>query len=170
MDFSPNEIQLMLADSIDKFLDNDYDFETRQAIAGGELPVYGDGLQTRNWIHVLDHCRALLAVLKQGEVGRIYSISGDDSLQNVDVAGRILKQAGQTGARIAHVADRPGHDRRYALSTKKIEAELGWQPQETFATGMRKTIEWYLANERWWRRILSGDYLVRRSRAAAAAR
>jgi dTDP-glucose 4,6-dehydratase len=135
---------------------------------GGEpLPIYGDGLYVRDWIHVEDHCRALLRVLEAGRPGEVYNIGAGSARRNLDVARRILRLMGRPATQIEHVVDRPGHDRRYAIDNRKIRRELGWAPRWSFERGLQATIRWYLANEAWWRRILSGDYLVHRRRAAA---
>ncbi len=139
------------------------------ALAGKPLPVYGDGLQIRDWLYVEDHARALYKVLTQGNVGETYNIGGHNERRNIDVVNTIcrildeLVPAKPQGiARydelITFVADRPGHDVRYAIDASKIKRELGWEPEETFDSGIRKTIEWYLANEDWWRRVQDGSY------------
>lgn len=127
------------------------------ALQGAELPVYGDGLQVRNWIHVEDHCRALLAVVQEGVPGRVYTISGGDSLRNLDVARRILDLAGVSVARIRHVEDRPGHDRRYALDDSTTRKELGWHPRISFAEGLPTTVEWYRERTGWWKPITESE-------------
>ncbi|MFQ5719025.1 MAG: dTDP-glucose 4,6-dehydratase [Acidobacteriota bacterium] len=126
---------------------------TLSAMAGDELPVYGDGAQERNWIHVEDHCRALLAVLARGIPGRVYTIAGDDSRPNLEMARFIIDIAGNGAARIRHVADRPGHDRRYALDDAATRRELAWRPQVALDTGLQATVEWYRARPAWWRPI-----------------
>ena len=126
---------------------------TLTALQGGALPVYGDGEQVRNWIHVEDHCRALLAVLQDGVVGRIYTISGDDSLPNLDVARRIVELTGVGAATVQHVEDRPGHDRRYALDDAATRAELDWRPRRSFEAGLRTVVEWYRSSPDWWQPI-----------------
>ena len=137
------------------------------AIAGKPLPVYGDGLQVRDWLYVGDHCSALRAVLKGGKIGETYNIGGRNEQANLDTVellcsllDEMLPTATHTPRRqlITFVADRPGHDRRYAINADKIERELGWRPAETFATGLRRTVEWYLAHQDWVAQVTSGAY------------
>ncbi|WP_302608645.1 dTDP-glucose 4,6-dehydratase, partial [uncultured Desulfovibrio sp.] len=143
------------------------------ALAGRELPVYGDGGQIRDWLHVEDHVRALLLVLAHGRVGETYAVGGHCERRNIDVVRAICDileemapQKPQGVSRyeelIRFVRDRPGHDGRYAIDASKIATELGWRPRETFATGLRKTVRWYLDNEAWWRAILDGSYRCER--------
>jgi dTDP-glucose 4,6-dehydratase len=136
-----------------------------RAMQGEPLPIYGDGLYVRDWIHVEDHCEALLAVLERGEPGGIYNIGGDCERPNIQVARQILSRLGRSETQLEHVADRPGHDRRYAVSSEWIEKALGWRPRRTFEEGLAATIAWYRDNETWWRRITSGAYLVDRKSA-----
>jgi len=139
------------------------------ALEGKPLPVYGDGQQVRDWLYVEDHARALIKVATQGKVGETYNIGGHNEKTNLEVVQTICdlletlvpeKSAGVKQYRdlITYVTDRPGHDRRYAIDASKIERELGWVPQETFETGMRKTVEWYLQNREWWQRVQDGSY------------
>ena len=136
------------------------------ALAGKPLPVYGDGQQIRDWLYVTDHCSAIRAVLERGRLGETYNIGGWNEKANIDIVRTICAlldelrpdPAGSYARLITYVADRPGHDRRYAIDARKIERELGWRPAETFASGIRKTIAWYLANEDWVRRVQSGAY------------
>ncbi|WP_018954492.1 dTDP-glucose 4,6-dehydratase [Thioalkalivibrio sulfidiphilus] len=158
------------------------------ALDGKPLPVYGDGGQIRDWLYVDDHARALVHVLEHGQVGEVYNIGGHNEKRNIEVVealclildealgGRgeesgkdgqesgVRSQEGKTSPLTPHsslitfVKDRPGHDRRYAIDASKIECELGWKPQETFETGLRKTVQWYLDNETWWRRVRDGSY------------
>lgn len=137
------------------------------ALEGSPLPVYGDGLQVRDWLYVEDHVRALLTVLEKGRVGEVYNIGGHNEQQNLEVVRMICDLLGELSPRedgrsyreqITFVPDRPGHDRRYALDASKIERELGWRPLESFRSGLRKTVAWYLANEGWWTRVRSGVY------------
>lgn len=137
------------------------------ALSGKPLPIYGDGQQVRDWLYVGDHCRAIMRVLAGGRTGEVYNIGGWNEKANVEVVTRICaildelrpKPGGRGYAeQITYVKDRPGHDRRYAIDARKIERELGWKPAETFDTGIRKTIEWYLANPEWVRAVVSGDY------------
>ena len=123
------------------------------------LPVYGDGQQVRDWLYVDDHCRGIWAVLKKGAAGEVYNIGGNCSLPNLEVVHRILALTGRPVSLITTVADRPGHDRRYALTSAKMERELGWTPQMDFERGLRLTIDWYRANTEWVQRIKSGAYL-----------
>lgn len=122
------------------------------------LPVYGDGLQVRDWIYVDDHCRALLTVLERGRPGEIYNIAGNCSLTNLEVVRRILRSLGRPESLIQFVTDRPGHDRRYAMSSAKIQAELGWKPLVDFETGLATTIRWYQENTGWLERVRTGEY------------
>ncbi len=136
-----------------------------RAFEGRPLPIYGDGLYVRDWIHVEDHCRALVRVLERGCPGATYNIGGNSALRNRDVAARILKLTGRPEDLWERVADRPGHDRRYAIDAGKMKRELGWAPRRNFDRGLAATVRWYREQERWWRRILEGRYLVKRSRA-----
>jgi dTDP-glucose 4,6-dehydratase len=136
------------------------------ALAAKPLPVYGDGRQIRDWLYVGDHCSAIRRVLAEGKPGETYNIGGWNEKANIDVVHTLcdlldeLAPGKQAHHRlITHVTDRPGHDRRYAIDARKIERELGWHPAETFETGMRKTVQWYLANQTWVRKVQSGDYL-----------
>jgi dTDP-glucose 4,6-dehydratase len=128
------------------------------ALEGQPLPVYGDGMQVRDWLYVDDHCRAVLAVLHKGRAGEIYNIGGDRSLPNLDVVRKVLKLTGKAETLIRYVTDRPGHDRRYALSSEKLMRETGWQPVMNFEAGLARTIEWYRANSAWVDRVRSGAY------------
>jgi len=135
------------------------------ALAGRELPVYGDGQQRRDWLFVEDHCGALLRVLEQGEPGRTYNVGGNAEKTNVDVVHALcdLIDERRPASRprrelIRYVTDRPGHDRRYAIDARRIGDELGWAPSVDFTTGLSRTVDWYLDNERWWRRIQDGSY------------
>ncbi|MBZ5608719.1 MAG: dTDP-glucose 4,6-dehydratase [Acidobacteriia bacterium] len=128
------------------------------ALEDKPLPVYGDGLQVRDWLYVEDHCRALLAILDKGRDGQIYNIGGGRSLPNKTVVDRILAITGKPSSLIEHVTDRPGHDRRYALSSAKLSKETGWTPQMDFERGLAATVEWYRANQKWVRRVKSGEY------------
>ncbi|MRS92240.1 dTDP-glucose 4,6-dehydratase [Enterobacteriaceae bacterium RIT714] len=139
------------------------------AVAGKPLPVYGNGQQIRDWLYVEDHARALYLVATQGKPGETYNIGGHNERKNLDVVTTIcalleelvpVKPGGVDHYRdlITYVADRPGHDLRYAIDASKIERDLGWTPQETFESGIRKTVQWYLANEAWWQQVLDGSY------------
>lgn len=129
------------------------------ALEDRPLPVYGDGMQVRDWLFVDDHCRGILAVLDKGREGQVYNIGGNCSLPNLEVVRRILAAAGKPESLIERVTDRPGHDRRYALSSAKIERETGWAPQVDFTRGLARTIAWYRANTGWVERVRSGEYL-----------
>jgi dTDP-glucose 4,6-dehydratase len=135
------------------------------AVAGKPLPVYGDGQQVRDWLFVVDHCRAIRAVLRKGRLGETYNVGGDNQRANLDVVQTVCALldefkpcASPYAEQITFVKDRPGHDRRYAIDARKISGELGWTPAETFETGLRKTVQWYLANEAWMRDVTSGAY------------
>jgi dTDP-glucose 4,6-dehydratase len=130
---------------------------TLNALAGDPLPVYGDGRQVRNWIYVEDFARAIDAVLRAGRPGEVYNAGGPDEVENIEVVRRILELTGRDESLIEHVTDRPGHDRRYSLSSSKTR-ELGWTPATRFAEGLERTIEWYRDNEWWWGPIRSGEY------------
>ena len=151
------------------------------ALEGEPLPVYGDGMQVRDWLYVEDHCDALRAVLRRGRPGETYNIGGNSEKRNLDVVREICAildelrpaPAGTPHASlVASVADRPGHDRRYAMDTRKIAQELGWSPRESFDSGLHKTVSWYVANRAWARSVMSGDYRdwVERNYAARKAR
>jgi len=131
---------------------------TCRAMESASLPVYGDGRQSREWLHVDDHCDALWAVLTKGRVGEIYNIGTAKSVTNLEVVQRILDAVGADRALIQHVTDRPAHDRRYALACEKIQAETGWAPTHSFETGLRETVEWYRSNPDWLDRVRSGEY------------
>ncbi|WP_215406343.1 dTDP-glucose 4,6-dehydratase [Vibrio gigantis] len=143
------------------------------AIDGKPLPVYGDGMQIRDWLYVEDHARALYKVVTEGEVGETYNIGGHNEKANIEVVKTICslleefvpnkpKGVEQYQDLITYVTDRPGHDVRYAIDASKIERELGWTPEESFETGIRKTVEWYLNNKQWWGRVLDGSYSMER--------
>jgi dTDP-glucose 4,6-dehydratase len=156
------------------------------ALAGKPLPVYGDGSQIRDWLYVEDHARALYKVVTEGKVGETYNIGGHNEKRNIDVVETIcdlLQEMAPPGTYehmafepvkpiqhyrelITFVADRPGHDKRYAIDASKIKRELGWVPEETFESGIRKTVRWYLDNPQWWQRVLSGEYKLDRIGAA----
>lgn len=135
------------------------------ALAGKPLPVYGDGQQIRDWLYVEDHARALIKVATEGQVGETYNIGGHNEKANLtvvetlcDLLQELVPNEKAYREQITFVTDRPGHDVRYAIDASKIERELGWKPAETFETGLRKTVEWYLANETWWKRVQDGSY------------
>jgi dTDP-glucose 4,6-dehydratase len=128
------------------------------ALEGKPLPIYGDGMQVRDWLYVDDHCRAILAVLGKGREGEVYNIGGSRSLPNREVVRRILELTGQPESLMTTVTDRPGHDRRYALSSEKMAHETGWSPKMPFEDGLARTIDWYKANRTWVDRVRSGEY------------
>ena len=122
------------------------------------LPVYGEGLNVRDWLYVEDHCRAIDLILRSGKVGEIYNIGGHNEMRNIDIVRLICRELGKPESLITHVTDRKGHDMRYAIDPTKIHAELGWLPETKFADGIVKTIHWYLTNRPWWEEIVSGEY------------
>lgn len=124
-----------------------------------KVPLYGDGLNVRDWIHVDDHSRALDLIIHKGKVSETYFIGGENEVANIDLTKMILEIIGKDESQIEYVKDRPGHDRRYAISNKKIKKELGWQPEILFKEGLKQTIDWYIENKNWWQRIKSGEYL-----------
>jgi len=128
------------------------------AIENKELPVYGDGLNIRDWLHVYDHCTAIDLVLHKGKNGNIYNIGGNNEKTNIEIVKLILQNLGKPDTLIKYVKDRPGHDRRYAIDSTKIRTELGWTPKYTFETGIRETINWYLNNQEWLNNVKSGEY------------
>ena len=128
------------------------------ALEDKPLPVYGDGQQVRDWLYVEDHCRAIFAVLKAGRAGEVYNVGGNCSLTNLDVVKRILEKTGKPESLITRVADRPGHDRRYALTNEKLTRETGWRPQMDFGEGLSGTVRWYQQRQDWVARVKSGEY------------
>lgn len=137
------------------------------ALAGKSLPVYGDGQQVRDWLYVKDHCSAIRRVLEAGRVGEVYNVGGWNEMPNLDIVHHVCTLLDELSPRadgqlyasqISFVTDRPGHDRRYAIDARKLERELGWKPAETFETGIRKTVQWYLDNQEWVQGVLSGSY------------
>ncbi|WP_218510928.1 dTDP-glucose 4,6-dehydratase [Variovorax sp. dw_308] len=137
------------------------------ALAGKPLPVYGDGMQVRDWLYVKDHCSAIRRVLEAGRLGETYNVGGWNEKPNIEIVNTVCALLDELqpradskpyAAQISYVTDRPGHDRRYAIDARKLERELGWKPAETFDTGIRKTVEWYLANGEWVRNVQSGAY------------
>ncbi len=128
------------------------------ALAGDRLPVYGDGMQVRNWLFVEDFAAAIDLVLESGTAGEVYNVGGPDEIANIEVVRRILDLAGRDESLIEHVRDRPGHDRRYSLASDKLASELGWRAEVGFDEGLRRTVEWYRDNEWWWGPIRSGEY------------
>jgi len=139
----------------------------QKALTGEKLPVYGDGMQVRDWLYVEDHCRAILRVLEAGQVGEVYNIGGHNEMANLDVVKTICGLLDEMvpdsphkphESLISFVKDRPGHDRRYAIDAGKLQRELGWKPEETFKSGIRKTVRWYLDQREWVQRVTSGEY------------
>ena len=130
----------------------------RNALQDRDLPVYGDGQQVRDWLHVSDHCAAIAAIWEKGQNGEVYNIGGNNEKTNLEIVETILQILGKPRSLIRHVPDRPGHDRRYAIDHSKITAQLGWEPAYTFEQGLRETIQWYVDNEDWLERVVSGEY------------
>ncbi len=137
------------------------------ALAAKPLPVYGDGQQIRDWLYVTDHCSAIRRVLERGKSGEVYNVGGWNEKANLEIVETVCALLDELRPRndgkpyreqITFVTDRPGHDRRYAIDARKLERELGWKPAETFETGIRKTVQWYLNNQDWVNNVLSGDY------------
>ena len=128
------------------------------ALADRPLPVYGRGLNVRDWLYVGDHCRAIDLVVNHGRIGEVYNIGGHNEMRNIDIVKLICKELGKPESLITHVADRKGHDMRYAIDPTKIHNELGWLPETKFADGIKKTIDWYLTHREWWETIISGEY------------
>lgn len=127
-------------------------------LEGKELPVYGDGMQIRDWLHVKDHCSAIDTVLHKGIIGEVYNIGGINEKANIEIIKLIIKILGKSENLIKYVKDRPGHDRRYAIDNTKIQTELGWKPEYTFEIGMEETINWYVNNMDWVKNVISGEY------------
>lgn len=128
------------------------------ALNDKSLPVYGEGLNVRDWLYVEDHCRAIDLIIHKGRVGEVYNVGGHNEMRNIDIVKIICEQLVKPESLITHVADRKGHDRRYAIDPTKIHDELGWEPETMFADGIKKTIQWYLDNKDWWEDIVSGEY------------
>jgi dTDP-glucose 4,6-dehydratase len=128
------------------------------ALEDKPLPIYGDGMQVRDWLYVEDHCRALFAALEKGREGEVYNIAGNCALPNREVVRRILAAAGKPESLMTTVTDRPGHDRRYALSGEKLARETGWEPRVSFDEGLARTIAWYKTHRDWTARVKSGEY------------
>jgi len=148
----------------------------QKALAGESLPVYGDGRNVRDWLYVGDHCSAIRRVLEIGRVGEVYNVGGDAERENIHVVKTIcallderqpLADGRKRESLISHVKDRPGHDRRYAIDASKIKRDLGWRPSESFESGIARTVDWYLANQTWVRRVLDGSYRMERLGSAA---
>ena len=128
------------------------------ALADKPLPVYGEGLNVRDWLYVEDHCRAIDLIIHKGRVGEVYNVGGHNEMKNIDIVKLICKELDKPESLITHVEDRKGHDMRYAIDPTKIHNELGWLPETKFAEGIKKTIKWYLDNKEWWETIISGEY------------
>ena len=129
-----------------------------RALADESLPVYGDGKNVRDWLYVEDHCRAIDLIIHNGKVGEVYNVGGHNEMANIGIVKLILKELGKPESLITYVADRKGHDRRYAIDPAKIHSELGWLPETKFADGIKKTVRWYLENRKWWEDIINGEY------------
>lgn len=129
-----------------------------RALANESLPVYGNGLNVRDWLYVEDHCSAIDLIVHKGTLGEVYNVGGHNEMSNIDVVKIILKELGKSQELITYVTDRKGRDMRYAIDPTKIHSQLGWLPQTKFADGIKKTVSWYLDNQSWWKEILSGEY------------
>ena len=136
-----------------------------RALRGEKLPVYGDGLNVRDWLHVDDHCAAIDAIVRRGDAGEIYNVGGHNERSNIDVVRTILRLLGKGEELISYVEDRKGHARRYAIDPAKIGRDLGWQPETSFEDGIRSTIRWYEEHQEWWEDIVSGSYRLRNEAA-----
>lgn len=130
------------------------------ALNDSDLPVYGDGLNVRDWLYVEDHCKAIDLIITEANVGAIYNIGGHNEMKNIDIVKLICNDLNKLESLIKYVADRKGHDKRYAIDPTKIKNDLGWYPETKFEDGIKKTIKWYLDNEEWWQNIISGEYRV----------
>ena len=128
------------------------------ALSDKPLPVYGEGLNVRDWLYVEDHCAAIDLILERGQVGQVYNIGGHNEMKNIDIVRRILAILGKPESLITHVTDRKGHDMRYAIDPSFIHRELGWLPETRFEEGIQRTVQWYLDNRAWWENIISGEY------------
>jgi dTDP-glucose 4,6-dehydratase len=129
-----------------------------RALADESLPVYGDGMNIRDWLHVFDHAEAIWAVLERGVTGTAYNIGGECEVTNIEIVRRLLELIGKPDSLIKFVKDRPGHDRRYAMDIARIRGQLGWAPRHSLDEGLAKTVDWYLSNPTWWERVLSEAY------------
>ena len=127
-------------------------------LADKPLPVYGEGINVRDWLYVEDHCEAIDLIIRRGKEGEVYNIGGHNEMRNIDIVKMIIRELGKSEDLITYVTDRKGHDMRYAIDPAKIHRELGWLPKTKFEDGIRKTIRWYLDNQEWWKTILSGEY------------
>jgi dTDP-glucose 4,6-dehydratase len=139
------------------------------AIRDLPLPVYGDGMNVRDWIHVEDHCRALVAALERGEAGQVYNFGASSERPNIRIVEKVLDLLGKPRSLIQYVKDRPGHDRRYAIDATKARTRLGWAPRHSFEASLEKTVAWYVAHRTWWERVMSGEYLKYYERQYGAA-
>lgn len=128
-------------------------------IENKSLPVYGDGMQIRDWLHVKDHCTAIFTVLQKGKIGEVYNIGGNNEKANIEIVKFIINALGKSEDLITYVKDRPGHDRRYAIDNSKITNKLGWSPSYTFEQGIKETVQWFIDNQEWMKNIVSGDYM-----------
>ena len=128
------------------------------ALAGNRLPVYGRGDNVRDWIHVEDHCRGVLAALERGRAGEVYNFGGGNERRNLEVVREIVQVLGANESLVEFVTDRPGHDRRYAIDFSKARSELDWSPGRSFEVGLKQTVQWYLENREWWQRVQAGSY------------
>jgi dTDP-glucose 4,6-dehydratase len=128
------------------------------ALADQPVPIYGDGLNVRDWLYVIDHCRAIDVVIERGEPGEVYNIGGNNERTNLEITRTILHELAKPESLMKFVKDRPGHDRRYAIDSSKLQRELGWQPAHSFAEAMAQTVRWYVENREWWERVKSGAY------------
>ena len=128
------------------------------ALADKPLPVYGEGLNVRDWLYVEDHCRAIDLIIRNGRVGEVYNVGGHNEMKNIDIVKIICKELHKPESLITYVTDRKGHDRRYAIAPDKIKEEIGWYPETMFKEGIKKTIAWYFEHEDWMERVTSGDY------------
>lgn len=128
-------------------------------IENKSLPVYGDGMQIRDWLHVKDHCTAIFTVLQKGKIGEVYNIGGNNEKANIEIVKLIINALGKSEDLITYVKDRPGHDRRYAIDNSKITNKLGWTPSYTFEQGIKETVQWFIDNQEWMKNIVSGDYM-----------
>ena len=135
-------------------------FMVINALHDKPLPVYGDGLNVRDWLYIEDHCRAIDLIIHKGTVGEVYNVGGHNEMKNIDIVKLICKTLGKPESLIQFVTDRKGHDRRYAIDPTKIQRELGWLPETKFADGIQKTIQWYVNHEDWWQPIVSGEYMT----------
>lgn len=127
-------------------------------LKGKQLPVYGEGLNVRDWLYVEDHCKAIDLIIRDGRIGEVYNVGGHNEMRNIDIVRLIIKELGKTEDLITYVTDRKGHDLRYAIDPSKIHSELGWLPETKFEDGIKTTIKWYLDNTKWWEEIISGEY------------